>query len=306
MAARQFVACTGYPAAIIEENDFPRFARLARSLNSRRIRRRELPYFAKLFLFDLLEAEDLIYFDADLLFVRAWNPADVIVPGKLGAVRDLWWTYGVLHDCDRGIMLAADYVNTGLLTLNRRDHWEVLREAARRFGSFPALLHEQSFLNFVLQKYRVPLEFLPRDYNSIDPWNNDEVAQFPPFGIHVKGEYPFPSYRQVVTRFEGRDTPSLTVKESGLAGVWRYERIGLDARILEFRPDGTIGQGSADCEQYWRVWRQDGDLVLGLFGVPLDDIRVTKTLEARRDGDGSWRGRWLRAEQCPIVLRPQL
>ena len=51
---------------------------------------------------------------------------------------------------------------------------------------------------------------------------------------------------------------------------------------------------------------QDGDLVLGLFGVPLDDIRVTKTLEARRDGDGSWRGRWLRAEQCPIVLRPQL
>jgi hypothetical protein len=118
--------------------------------------------------------------------------------------------------------------------------------------------------------------------------------------------YPFPSYREVVTRFAGRNTPALTVKESGLAGVWHYERIGLDVRILEFRPDGTIGQGSANCEQYWRVWRQDGDLVLGLFGMPLDDTRVAKTLEARRDGDGAWRGHWLRAAQCPIVLRPQL
>lgn len=304
LAAQQFVACTGCAAAIIEEGDFDRIVEPACKLLSKRIVPRDLPFFAKLFLFDLLEAEHLVYFDADLLFVRPWNPATLFLPGKLRAVRDLWWQVAVVQDCRHGGMPMSGYVNTGLLLLNRRDHWEVLHEAVRSFRSFQSPFHEQPYLNYALHQCQVSIEYLHRDYNFIAPFTSEEPRAFPPVGLHLGGRYPFSSYHQVVSNFADRTTPSVPPAESGLVGQWRYDRVGLGGRVLDFRADGTIGDGSARCERYWRAWWDDEAMRLAVFGNTHLDAQITKTFEATPHGDGSWRGRWVNFEKCEVVLSP--
>lgn len=41
----------------------------------------------------------------------------------------------------------------------------------------------------------------------------------------------------------------------------------------------------------------------GVFGNAGGESRMTMTFNALRNGDG-WRGRWLRFEQCAVLLRP--
>lgn len=83
---------------------------------------------------------------------------------------------------------------------------------------------------------------------------------------------------------------------ASLAGLWRYERLGHDARFMELLPDGSVGLGAARCETKWTV--DAGGKILTLLG-PGPTCRLR--FDAR---DGRWRGRWLRFERMPVVMTP--
>jgi hypothetical protein len=78
-----------------------------------------------------------------------------------------------------------------------------------------------------------------------------------------------------------------------------YRRLGYDARPMEFRPDGSIGLGSARLESEWRVYELHGDLYL--------EIRSAAELTCclKLEEGGIWRGRWERFEQMPVEVYPQ-
>jgi len=78
---------------------------------------------------------------------------------------------------------------------------------------------------------------------------------------------------------------------------FRYVRVGYDARVLEFRADGTIGEGAATCERFWMISMSDGKPVLTIYG----DADVTCHLHAE---DGVWKGAWISHERMPIELQP--
>ena len=90
-----------------------------------------------------------------------------------------------------------------------------------------------------------------------------------------------------------------------------YNRVGLGSRLVEFRPDGSIGRGQADCERWWWVWEEGGChrlAIYGLYGLPQEfspntgGCRTDLTLEAVETGPGRFTGRWVRHEECLVSL----
>lgn len=75
---------------------------------------------------------------------------------------------------------------------------------------------------------------------------------------------------------------------------YRYERVGLDDREIEFLGNGTIGKGRAGMEIVWTV--KDGELHVGTSSA----TTFTATVEAT----GVLQGRWLSHEKCVVVLTP--
>jgi hypothetical protein len=82
-----------------------------------------------------------------------------------------------------------------------------------------------------------------------------------------------------------------------LSKSWLYRRRGLDQRQLELQPDGRIGHGAAAHERRWALWTR-GQPTLALCG---EDQVTCLLAPAEHD---SWRGRWLRYEQCEVELVP--
>ena len=82
------------------------------------------------------------------------------------------------------------------------------------------------------------------------------------------------------------------------AGMYMYHRIDHDRRILELKLDGSIGDGSADCERTWSIRRHQGIPKLTIHG------ERQRTCELVSDDNGVWRGRWDAFEKMPIELSP--
>ena len=79
---------------------------------------------------------------------------------------------------------------------------------------------------------------------------------------------------------------------------YRYRRLGVDERIIEFEPDGTIGMGAAEHE---RSWRFDTDATSQRLSIAGDH---GDTCHLALDEAGVWRGRWLWYERMPVELVP--
>jgi hypothetical protein len=111
-----------------------------------------------------------------------------------------------------------------------------------------------------------------------------------------------------------------------------YVRAGLGSRLLEFRPDGTIGTGAAGCERWWdlrlvkvpggtrRSARVGGGEALATgpeappeacaerHAPPVVQLEVFGqqglTFRARPVRGGGWRGAWVAYERTEVNLRP--
>jgi hypothetical protein len=79
---------------------------------------------------------------------------------------------------------------------------------------------------------------------------------------------------------------------------YRYRRVGVDERLIEFEPDGSIGLGAHQNEQSWRLEGDSTNPTL-VIGRPDGDI-----CRLESGPDGVWRGRWLWYERMPVELIP--
>lgn len=301
VASDQFSKWTGCRAVVLKEEDLRAVPDLVRRWGGNAPIAEHVPYLARLCLFDLLDVEHIVSFDADWICLRPWEPSLLCIESSLAVARDFWWNSPVTTDCATWGIDPSQYFNAGFMLLNRRNHAHWLCEAAALYGKADAVLREQTLLNSAAQTMHLPVRFLCRDYNLIEAGSSDELGAFNIIGAHLMSKFPVEQYEEFVRAYENRGTPSLPPEETGMAGAWLYDRVGLGLREIEFRPDGTIGKGSAGCERFWRVWHEYGRPMLGVFGNAGGEARVTMTFRAWPDGDG-WHGRWLRFERCEVHL----
>jgi hypothetical protein len=300
-AARQFQWATGLDAVIVEDEDLPSIVDLIVRHCPASLPFAHFPYATKLFLFDMIDCERIVYFDADLLYVNRWDPT-ALDPEALHIVRDRWWNDGVQGDCRNWGLPFGHYFNAGFFILNRRLHLPLLRAAARSWGCHPSPLFDQSFLNGEAFRQKVSLNWMHRDYNLVGGDCTVEAGRFPIMGLHVGGGFAETAFPDIISKCQGRGLERVAFGGAKMGGTWIYER-GSEQRSMEFWEDGMIGRGGAACEQYWRLWSEDGVPTLGVFGNSGGEALTTETFRAIRDGD-VWRGRWARFEQNEVILRP--
>ena len=176
------------------------------------------PAEVRLHLFDIIDEEEVVYFDADWFCLNPWIPGS-LDPNFLWACRDFvhqnefpgqaydFESRQFLEEAGEPVTTATvrqDYVddvlefvklgippfnwiNTGLLVLRRKAHRQWL-EFARELYLGPVGHHkhyfEQPSLMRALEELRLPYKLLPRRLNVLAAF----PAMWPPqvIGLHVK------------------------------------------------------------------------------------------------------------------------
>jgi hypothetical protein len=278
------------PLAIEAANRCRRFTDLdvviLNQAHQRRYRVAE-PHHLKFHLFDILpDADRLLYFDADLWFVWAWNPRAF---PSLSAVRDNELYEGMRRECQRFGLPADRYFNSGLLIIDRQ-HAAVLSTAGqlRHHRGKSSIWRDQTWLNLAAQECGVPVHLIHRAYNTF-PIPHDGEA--PVVGAHGTGLDPnFRDLMEAVGQLRRRglaaNIPPL------IAGLYQYTVHGVGAHKLELRPDGTIGRGAAQLERHW-YFANDR---LVLCSLTNDAVHL------REQSPGVWKGRWLAFGRHEVTL----
>jgi hypothetical protein len=85
--------------------------------------------------------------------------------------------------------------------------------------------------------------------------------------------------------------------EREISGIYNYERIGYDARLIQLQANGRVGLGANRCEKKWRL---DGDTLCLIGEDPIGEIARLVRLSGDR-----WKGAWTKFEQMPVVMEKQ-
>jgi FkbM family methyltransferase len=101
------------------------------------------------------------------------------------------------------------------------------------------------------------------------------------------------------------ETPGETQYRMSIARRYKYVRVGLGERILELLPDGSIGDGRANCEKRWTLRLLNGLPTIVILGNSHKNSEVGMMF-LTLDEDGVWRGRWEFHERSPVELHPIL
>jgi hypothetical protein len=123
----------------------------------------------KFHLFELVpDAEAILYFDADTIFLQKWRPQDFLNGAEFVAIADRPTHDSVCSDAEQIGMPVAEYFNSGLFIATRRHHAALLQKACYYDGHFRTIFHDQTALNAARHRARIPVRLLPREYNWLD------------------------------------------------------------------------------------------------------------------------------------------
>ena len=267
----------------------------------------DTPGYLKFRLFDEFpDAETILFFDADAIFLKAFDPAEYEGRKEWICVRDHWDRSWIIEDSARIGISPREYFNSGFSIANRTHHAALCREAEGMSAGKPVTtLYEQPWLNAARARLKVPLQFLPKENNFLtfdaQARSPDQVILAHFIGLPRRPMEIIQRVCQYWTRESAADDPALCERAREIVGTqFIYERVGHDRRPMQFLPGGRIGEGSAGCERRWELTITEGEEVLWIAG----DAHPTCGLV--RDSDGIWCGRWLRAEQMPVRVAPGL
>lgn len=122
------------------------------------------PGFLKLHVFDFVDDDDVLIFDADAIHINSWNPTELSGRRAVVGVPDAF--IGGLAAEAR--VDARDYINAGVMVLNRRHHEPLLRAARALHDRDERPAHrEQALINKVRASMGIPLHALDFRYNHL-------------------------------------------------------------------------------------------------------------------------------------------
>ena len=245
------------------------------------------PQYLKFRLFDLVDVDNIFFFDADVVCLEEWNPGVFFGRREVVAVRDRMIDL-VIGEADEWDVPVENYFNSGIMVLSRDHHHDLLRRAETLVGSRRTSLFDQSPLNAARAQLGVPLKLLDRRYNWV--WFGDSSLshQMPVVMAHKL----LPDRPDVNIRyFKGTyELPAPTIKineqeDRRLAGKsLAYFPDGQTRSLLCLRDDGTVTPyAGPDAPGYWFVQDIKGTPTLTLTTGGRVLHRFTQTL------DGLWK-----------------
>jgi methyltransferase family protein len=260
------------------------------------------PCHLKFRLFDLVDAENILYFDADAFCLRPWNPRPLCDRQEWIGVRGLWFDPWV-ERLGRAYGFGQDIFSGGVFLCNRAHHLRVLRLAEifqRDDDMFQGGWNpDEVALNTALKALGVDVHFLDRRYNWLQYGRGTLEAQAGVVIAHACSS-------ELRSRYLKGYLPESSIEATSAADAlpydiagktFIYDRIGYDARPVEFRLDGTIGLGGGDAERYYFSEVQGGRRRLILGGLSHE------TCKLEEHKDGTWQGRWTAYERMPVKLQ---
>lgn len=258
------------------------------------------PSQLKFRLLDLVNAEQLVYFDADAFVRQPWNVTAVANSQAFCATRAFWFEPWV-ERLGQLYGFGDRVVCSGVMLVHRKHHGSVLRLAEQLqpasdefLGHFNA---EEIAISTALHLLKVPIQFLERRFNWVQYGRGDLHHMANVVVAHACD----PALRRQLL-VPGEDTagvpPTATASDSTAWGArtYIYDRLGYDLRPMTLRSDGTISEGGGNAERFWYMADIDGEELL-VIGAPTEE-----TCRFRCGSDGVWRGRWIHHEQMPVTL----
>jgi ADP-heptose:LPS heptosyltransferase len=244
----------------------------------------EHPHYLKFRLFDLVDADNLLFFDADVVCLEEWDPGAFFGRPEVVAVRDRMIDL-VIGEAEEWDVPVEDYFNSGVMVLSRRHHHALLRRAETLVGSRRTSLFEQSPLNAARVQLGVPLKLLDRRFNWV--WFGDSSLshQMPVVMAHkLLPDRPDVNVRYYNGAYE-LPAPTININEREgrrLAGrSLAYFPDGHTRSVLRLRDDGTVTpHAGGESPGYWFVQDIKGTPTLTLTSIG----RVLHRLTQTRDG----------------------
>ena len=247
------------------------------------------PHHLKLRMFDFVDADSIVYFDADMACLKPWKPEQFADNEAVVAVAESARPLHVHTAQDWGIPVE-EYFNAGLMILNRRHHEDWLRETERfvltdtKFKEYDPL--DQAALNITRHRMGVKLHLLDRRYNWIGFGIGRLRYEVPVFMAHtLKPENKFAN----IDFFEGRYKPPfdwhIDVNEDEMNRL-KNHTLFLKSRAnicVRFNGDGTIGPPYyCGIGQYWFVRNSDTGPRLSICS----EAQILR--EFQRTSQGNW------------------
>ena len=241
----------------------------------------------KLWVFELLAAENILYFDADLVFLRKWNPLIFAGVAEFVCVRDHWYRTNIQADARLFGVPADEYFNSGFFIANRTHHGQMMQFARQCLYEAPTLLPDQGPMNAARSRLKIPLHFLSRRFNTVGAPASPLWKEVEAVAVHGAGRH-HRAIPAIVRETEALGEPPTASMEDGAGEMWTRDfwcRIGdADPCRLRFSRDGTVW-GSTDPRI--RLWF----VVEGKAGPELLLTHEFKVSYRLFQKPGGWKGR---------------
>jgi hypothetical protein len=230
------------------------------------------PHHLKLRMFDFVDDESLMYFDADMVCLNPWSPERCARKDAVVAVAESARPLHV-HTAQDWEIPLGEYFNAGLIILNRQYHGDWLRETERfvhtdnKFAEYDP--YDQAALNITRHRLGLKMELLDRRYNWIGYGGSRlsyEVPVFLAHGLHPENKF------ANIDFFEGRYKPPFNRRieiDEDEMGKLKNQTLHMKSRgakiPIRLNSDGTIGPPFfPGAGQYWFVHERGGEPVLAI------------------------------------------
>ena len=254
----------------------------------------KLPHFLKFYLFDMVNEENIMYFDSDVVTMHAYNPRLYCGKNEITAVRDVPNGFASLEGGFLGFS-THNYFNSGWFIVNRKHHSRAFnlckksgdhlfslwysgnryRKSARDPND--VILYDQAILNSTISKLKIPVNFLDWRYNFMlyDPAEiGGQVGNI--FSVHLIQERKI--FYNLLLETPLNQQYKYMVAEDGFqkySGRWSCYEMGIWKFEFILRQDGTVA--NKDGFDYWFI-NTRGHLVI--FQLSRFKVQLSQDAEA--------------------------
>lgn len=155
------------------------------------------PHHLKFRMFkEFPEAETILYFDADTIFLKDFDPHAYVNQPEFICVHDLWDRGWIIQDARRVGIPPTEYFNSGLFILNRTHHQKLLETAEHLLQVIHSPFKDQTVLNAARVRLGVPVRWLGKEFNHLSFPDSKESERAVIGHMHGIGDRPTESIRR--------------------------------------------------------------------------------------------------------------